>query len=271
MATAPLLVVEDLAARYALAGTPVLGGLFHRQRWLRAVDGVSFQIARGESLGLVGESGCGKSTLATLIARLGDPLSGRILFDGAELATRTAASAAHAPWRHRIQMVFQDPFDSLDPRRTVFETIALPLRHLLGLGADALHQCVLEAARRVQLSPELLQRRPHELSGGQAARVNIARALAPGPDLLILDEPTAALDVSVQAGVLALLDRLRRELGLAMLFVSHDLGVVRLLCERVLVMREGRIVDEGPARQLFDQPRHPYTAALAAAVPRFSA
>jgi ABC-type glutathione transport system ATPase component len=269
MAQRPLLEVHDLVARYALPGVPSFGGLVTQRRWLQAVDGVSFTLARGEAVGLVGESGCGKSTLVSLLARLADPVSGRIVFDGIELADQPAAHAAQAPWRHRVQMVFQDPHDSLDPRRTAFDAIADPLRSLRGLKGDALRQRVLDAAQRVQLGADLLQRRPHELSGGQAARVGIARALAPEPELLILDEPTAALDVSVQAGVLALLDRLRRELGLAIVFVSHDLGVVRLLCERVLVMREGRIVDQGPARELLDRPRHAYTAALAAAIPRF--
>ena len=269
MAELPLLDVRDLVARYPLPGVPSLGGLVTRRRWLQAVDGVSFTLARGEAVGLVGESGCGKSTLVSLLARLSDPVSGRIRFDGIELADHPASRAAQAPWRHRVQMVFQDPHDSLDPRKTAFDAIADPLHNLLGLKAEALRQRVLDVAQRVQLGVDLLQRRPHELSGGQAARVGIARALAPGPELLILDEPTAALDVSVQAGVLALLDRLRRELGLAIVFVSHDLGVVRLLCERVLVMREGRIVDEGAARELFDRPRHAYTAALAAAIPRF--
>jgi ABC-type glutathione transport system ATPase component len=268
----PLLEVRDLVARHALPGAPAWGGLVNRRRWLQAVDGVSFTLARGEAVGLVGESGCGKSTLVSLLARLSDPVSGRIVFDGIELSGEPAARAARSPWRHRVQMVFQDPHDSLDPRRTAFDAIAEPLRSAGGqraLKGDALRRRVLEVAQRVQLGADLLQRRPHELSGGQAARVGIARALAPGPELLILDEPTAALDVSVQAGVLALLDRLRRELDLAILFVSHDLGVVRLLCERVLVMREGRIVDQGPARELLDSPRHAYTAALAAAIPRF--
>jgi ABC-type glutathione transport system ATPase component len=269
MSDLPLLDVRDLVARYPLPDMPSFGGLAKRRRWLQAVDGVSFTLARGEAVGLVGESGCGKSTLVSLLARLSDPFSGRIVFDGIELAARPAACAARAPWRGRVQMVFQDPHDSLDPRRTAFDAIADPMRRLFGLNGDALRQRVLDVAQRVQLGTDLLQRRPHELSGGQAARVGIARALGPGPELLLLDEPTAALDVSVQAGVLALLDRLRRELGLAIVFVSHDLGVVRLLCDRVLVMREGRIVDEGPARALFDRPRHAYTAALAAAIPQF--
>ena len=255
----PLLDVRHLVARHVLPG---------QRAWLQAVDGVGFTLSRGEALGLVGESGCGKSTLAGLLARLADAHVGQILFDGIDLAATPATASAGAPWRHRIQMVFQDPLDSLDPRGTAFEAIAGPLRRLRGVRGDALHDAVHRAAEHAQLAPALLARRPHELSGGQAARVGIARALAPGPDLLILDEPTSALDVSVQAGVLALLDRLRRELGLALLFISHDLSVVRLLCQRVLVMREGRIVDQGDAATLFEAPAHPYTAALVAAVPR---
>ena len=267
----PLLRVEDLHARHALPAVPAWSGLLHRRRWLPAVDGVSFALARGEALGLIGESGCGKSTLASVLARLADPLSGRLLFDGIDLAAVRAGQAAEAPWRHRIQMVFQDPYESLDPRRSAFDAIADPLRRLAALDGVALRERVLRTARRVQLGDELLARRPHQLSGGQAARVGIARALAPAPELLILDEPTAALDVSVQAGLLSLLSGLRRELGLAILFISHDLGVVRLLCERVLVMRAGRIVDEGAPQALFERPRHAYTAELAAAVPRFPA
>jgi len=268
---APLLRVRELRARHALPAASAWGGLVQHRRWLQAVDGVSFDIERGEALGLIGESGCGKSTLASVLAQLADPASGRIEFDGIDLATVRAGDTARAAWRHRIQMVFQDPYESLDPRRSAFDAIADPLRRLTSLRGDALHGRVHLTAQRVQLGAELLQRRPHELSGGQAARVGIARALAPAPDLLILDEPTAALDVSVQAGVLALLAALRRELGLAIVFISHDLGVVRLLCERVLVMREGRIVDEGAPAELFARPRHPYTAELAAAVPRFPA
>ena len=255
----PLLQVERLSRRFALPSP--------RGAMLHAVDDVSLHVARGESLGLVGESGCGKSTLVRLLARLLDASEGRIVFDGQDIAGLPAAAFARHALRPRIQMVFQDPTDSLNPRFTARDTIAEPCRLLGGLDAAAAHARVDEVAQQVGLPPELLSRFPHQLSGGQKARVGIARALAPRPQLLILDEPTAALDVSVQAVVLQLLDRLRRELGLTTLFVSHDLNVVRLLTDRVAVMYLGRIVETGPSRQVFEAPAHPYTKALLSAIP----
>jgi oligopeptide/dipeptide ABC transporter ATP-binding protein len=234
---------------------------------LHAVDDVSLEIRRGESVGLVGESGCGKSTLARLLARLHDPSDGRIVFDGADIGALPAARFARSPERARIQMVFQDPTDSLNPRFTAEEAIAEPLKLLASLGREALRARVAELATQVGLPAELLARFPHQLSGGQKARVGIARALAVRPDLLILDEPTAALDVSVQAVVLQLLERLRRELGLSMIFVSHDLNVVRLLTERVAVMYLGEIVEVGPSDEVFRSPMHPYTRALISSIP----
>jgi oligopeptide/dipeptide ABC transporter ATP-binding protein len=234
---------------------------------LHAVDDVSLEIRRGESVGLVGESGCGKSTLARLLARLHDPTDGRIVFDGADIGALPAARFARSPERARIQMVFQDPTDSLNPRFTAEEAIAEPLKLLASLGRGALRARVAELATQVGLPAELLARFPHQLSGGQKARVGIARALAVRPDLLILDEPTAALDVSVQAVVLQLLERLRRELGLSMIFVSHDLNVVRLLTERVAVMYLGEIVEVGPSDEVFRAPLHPYTRALISSIP----
>jgi oligopeptide/dipeptide ABC transporter ATP-binding protein len=228
---------------------------------------VSLEIRRGESVGLVGESGCGKSTLARLLARLHDPTDGRIVFDGADIGALPAARFARSPERARIQMVFQDPTDSLNPRFTAEEAIAEPLKLLASLGRGALRARVAELATQVGLPAELLARFPHQLSGGQKARVGIARALAVRPDLLILDEPTAALDVSVQAVVLQLLERLRRELGLSMIFVSHDLNVVRLLTERVAVMYLGEIVEVGPSDEVFRAPLHPYTRALISSIP----
>jgi oligopeptide/dipeptide ABC transporter ATP-binding protein len=218
-------------------------------------------------VGLVGESGCGKSTLARLLARLHDPTDGRIVFDGADIGALPAARFARSPERARIQMVFQDPTDSLNPRFTAEEAIAEPLKLLASLGRGALRARVAELATQVGLPAELLARFPHQLSGGQKARVGIARALAVRPDLLILDEPTAALDVSVQAVVLQLLERLRRELGLSMIFVSHDLNVVRLLTERVAVMYLGEIVEVGPSDEVFRAPLHPYTRALISSIP----
>jgi oligopeptide/dipeptide ABC transporter ATP-binding protein len=235
---------------------------------LHAVDDVSLRIHAGESVGLVGESGCGKSTLVRLISRLIDPTDGAIVFSDRDIGGLPSAGFARRPERAKIQMVFQDPTDSLNPRYTAFDTIAEPMRLLSPTGADDLAGRVARIAEDVGLPPELLQRFPHQLSGGQKARVGIARALAVEPQLLILDEPTSALDVSVQAIILQLLARLRRERGLAYLFVSHDLNVVRLLCDRVIVMYLGKVVESGPAEAVFKHPRHPYTRALVSAIPK---
>jgi ABC-type glutathione transport system ATPase component len=257
-----LLQVERLVKRFAVAGPR--GALLH------AVDDVSLHIAPGESLGLVGESGCGKSTLVRLLARLLDPTEGRILFKGDDLAGLPARRFARTPQRAAIQMVFQDPTDSLNPRFSARDTIAEPCRLLAGMTAAQADARVDEVAAQVGLPAELLARFPHQLSGGQKARVGIARALAPRPQLLILDEPTAALDVSVQAVVLQLLDRLRRDLGLATLFVSHDLNVVRLLTDRVAVMYLGKIVEMGPSASVFDHPQPPVHAGAGVGHPRAS-
>jgi oligopeptide/dipeptide ABC transporter ATP-binding protein len=258
-AAAPLLRAERLSRRFAVAG--------RRSAQLVAVDDVSLHIAPGESVGLVGESGCGKSTLVRLLARLLDPSEGGIVFDGVDIGAVPAARFARHRLRGAVQMVFQDPTDSLNPRFTAGETIAEPLALLRGLRGAAARARVDEVAAQVGLPPELLSRFPHQLSGGQKARVGIARALVVQPRLLILDEPTSALDVSVQAVVLQLLDRLRRELALSYLFVSHDLNVVRLLTDRVVVMYLGKVVEHGPVAQVFGAPRHPYTQALVAAIP----
>ena len=259
MSDAVLLSADRLHKRFPVAGRR--GALLH------AVDDVTLHIGVGESVGLVGESGCGKSTLVRLLARLLDSTEGRIVFAGADLATTPAARFARTPERALIQMVFQDPTDSLNPRFTGRDTIAEPLALLTGLrGADARAR-VDEVAQQVGLPLALLDRYPHQLSGGQKARVGIARALAVKPKLLILDEPTAALDVSVQAVVLQLLERLRGELGLSYLFVSHDLNVVRLLTDRVAVMYLGKLVEQGPSDQVFRAPKHPYTQALVSAIP----
>jgi oligopeptide/dipeptide ABC transporter ATP-binding protein len=259
MREAPLLAVEALSKRYPVQG--------RRGAMLHAVDGVSLHIAPGESLGLVGESGCGKSTLVRLLARLIDPTEGRIAFAGDELASVPASRFARMPQRGAIQMVFQDPTDSLNPRYTARDTIGEPCRLLAGLSGAAVDARVDEVATQVGLPVGLLSRFPHQLSGGQKARVGIARALATRPRLLILDEPTAALDVSVQAVVLQLLDRLRRELSLSTLFVSHDLNVVRLLTDRVAVMYLGQIIETGPSSTVFAAPAHPYTQALVSSIP----
>ena len=238
----------------------------HRS-WLHAVDDVSFCVGRGESVGLVGESGCGKSTLVRLITRVLDVTSGDIVFNGRNIGFLPARSFCASAHRAKIQMVFQDPSDSLNPRFTAFDAIAEPLRRLAGLSGSACRPRVMQAAGEVGLPPELLGRYPHQLSGGQKARVGIARAIVLHPELLILDEPTAALDVSVQATILKLLAELRAKLGMSYLFVSHDLNVVRMLCDRVLVMYLGKIVEQGPTEPIFRRPAHPYTQALVRAIP----
>jgi peptide/nickel transport system ATP-binding protein len=255
---AALVEARALSKRFAVRGT---------RRWLHAVDDVSFTIERGECVGLVGESGCGKSTLVRLLTRLIDPTAGRIVFDGREIGTVPSRAFASAPERARIQMVFQDPADSLNPRFTALDTIAEPLRRLVPASGGARRQRVEQVADLVGLPRELLGRFPHQLSGGQQQRVGIARAIAVEPTLLVLDEPTSALDVSVQAVILHLLADLRRRLGMTYLFVSHDLNLVRLMSDRVLVMYLGRIVEAGPVREVFDRPRHPYTRALVSAIP----
>ncbi|MBP0017320.1 MAG: ABC transporter ATP-binding protein [Cyanobacteria bacterium SBLK] len=235
---------------------------------LHAVDDASFSLAARESVGLVGESGCGKSTLVRLITRLIDPTGGNIWFDGENIARIPAREFSRHGARSQIQLVFQDPHDSLNPRFTAFDSIAEPLKRWGTISrGDRLRKRVEELADRVGLPQNLLTRFPHQLSGGQKARVGIARAIALNPKLLILDEPTSALDVSVQAIILRLLADLQQTLGMSYLFVSHDLNVVRLLCDRVIVMYLGKIVEIGSTRALFRQPLHPYTQALIAAIP----
>ena len=237
---------------------------------VHAVDDVSFVINKGETVGLVGESGCGKSTLVRALARLVDVSDGSIKLGTRELALKPSRVFARDRDRARVQMVFQDAGDSINPRFTAFDAIADPLRRLRRKRGKELRQRVEAVASQCGLPLALLPRFPHQLSGGQRARVGIARAIAVEPDLLVLDEPTAALDVSVQVVILQLLQRLKRELAMSYLFVSHDLSVVRLLCDRVLVMYLGKIVESGPANSVFERPWHPYTQALVAAVPRFN-
>jgi oligopeptide/dipeptide ABC transporter ATP-binding protein len=262
-----LLSVRGLTRQFPVKREGNLPWRRSQPSWLYAVDSVDFSIAPGETVGLVGESGCGKSTLVRLVTRLLDPTSGEIVFAGAEVGAMPARRFAHTPQRAEIQMVFQDAGESLNPRFTAFQAIADPLRRLKRLHGAALARRVREAAGLAGLPDELLGRFPHQLSGGQKARVGIARAVAVEPRLLILDEPTAALDVSVQVVILQLLDALKRRLGMSYLFVSHDLNVVRLLCDRVLVMYLGKIVESGPVEAVFDRPAHPYTKALVAAIP----
>lgn len=236
--------------------------------FLHAVDNVSFRIEAGETVGLVGESGCGKSTLVRLLTRTLPLSDGQIRFLGSDLGLIDPSRMPEHKTRREVQMVFQDAHDSLNPRYTAFDTIAEPLRLLAGLrDAAQIRVQVDEIASLTGLPHALLQRLPHQLSGGQKARVGIARAAVLRPRLLVLDEPTAALDVSVQVVILKLLVDLKQQLGMSFLFVSHDLNVVRLLCDRVLVMYLGRIVESGPAQALFAQPQHPYTRALIASIP----
>jgi len=272
--TKPLLVIEKLVKEYPRQGaTAVLGKLFGRKPPVepdvfRAVDGISFSIGHGESVGLVGESGCGKSTTSMMVMRLLDQTSGLIQFDGEDISAIAPSAFARLPQRSRIQMVFQDPTDSLNPRFTAARAIADPIMQLGDLkGRDALRARCEELATMVGLPHNLLDRFPHQLSGGQKARVGIARAIALHPKLVILDEPTAALDVSVQAVVLNLLQDLKARLGMSYLFVSHDLNVVRLLCDRVIVMRTGRIVEEGSSEQVLSDPKDDYTKELLTAIP----
>lgn len=267
-----LLRVEGLVKEYPRQDTSGLfskffGGKKEPEAPFRAVDNIGFEVRRGETVGLVGESGCGKSTTSMMVMRLLDPTSGRITFAGEDISAVPARDFATHPMRRRIQMVFQDPTESLNPRFTAARAIADPILRGETMNRDALRARCEELAGLVGLPVEFLDRLPHQLSGGQKARVGIARALALNPDLVILDEPTAALDVSVQAVVLNLLQDLKIRLGMSYLFVSHDLHVVRLLCDRVIVMRSGKIVEAGTAEQVLEAPTAEYTRQLIEAIP----
>ncbi|SON55036.1 Oligopeptide transport ATP-binding protein OppF [Hartmannibacter diazotrophicus] len=235
---------------------------------LHAVDGISLAIGEGESVGLVGESGCGKSTLARLVARLTTPTGGRLAFAGTDIGAIPEHRFARSPERAAIQIVFQDPNESLNPAFTVLAAVMDPIRRLLpATSAARAEELAFEALDDVGLPRALAHRYPHQLSGGQKARVGIARAIVVRPKLLILDEPTSALDVSVQSVILKLLGDLKDRLGMSYLFVSHDLNVVRLICDRIVVMYLGKVVESGPADAVFRNPQHPYTKALIAAIP----
>ena len=246
---------------------PILAGVLRRRvvGAVRAVDGVTLEIRRGETLGLVGESGCGKSTLGRAILQLIRPTAGQVLFEGKDLATLTEATLR--PLRQKMQMIFQDPFSSLNPRMSVGKAVAEPmLVHGLATRSEW-RERVAELFRLVGLDPGTINRYPHEFSGGQRQRIGVARALAAEPLFIVCDEPVSALDVSIQAQIVNLLEELRERLGLTYLFVAHDLAVVRHLSDRVAVMYLGEIVEIAPKHSLYDNPLHPYTRALLAAVP----
>ncbi len=260
--TAPLLDVRNLKKHF-----PITSGVLARTSgYVFAVDGVSFTVAKGETLALVGESGCGKSTVGRAILRLFDITDGQVLLDGQRIDD--IDGAALKPMRRRVQVVFQDPFSSLNPRMRVRDILAEPIRNF-GLAKDkaALDARLSELMDLVRLPREAIGRWPHEFSGGQRQRIGIARALAAEPDLIICDEAVSALDVSVKAQIVNLLQDLQQKLGLALLFISHDLAIVEHMTHRVAVMYLGKIVETGPKRAIFGAPQHPYTKALLSAVP----
>jgi peptide/nickel transport system ATP-binding protein/oligopeptide transport system ATP-binding protein len=259
----PLVEVRDLVKHFPLTR----GVIFQREVGaVRAVDGVSFDIRQGETFGLVGESGCGKSTTARMITRLLDPTSGSVRFDGRDIAGLSTTELK--PLRREMQMIFQDPYSSLNPRKTVGSVIAEPFAiHGMLTGRGERKRAVQELMEQVGLNPEHYNRYPHEFSGGQRQRIGVARAIALKPKLIVADEPVSALDVSIQAQILNLLRDLQAELGLTLVFIAHDLSVVRHMCDRVGVMYLGKIVELAESDDLYGHPRHPYTGALMSAVP----
>jgi oligopeptide transport system ATP-binding protein len=262
MKDAPLVSVVDLKVHFSVDGRSLFGG---SDQVVRAVDGVTLDIYKGETFGLVGESGCGKSTLGRAILRLVEPTSGHVLFNGREL-TRLSTSAMREQRRH-LQVIFQDPYASLNPRMTVSQIIGEPIDTFALASGRTKRDRVEELMRLVGLSPRFLKRYPHEFSGGQRQRIGIARALAVDPDFIVADEPISALDVSIQAQIMNLLDRLKQEKDLTYLFISHDLRAIRHVSDRVAVMYLGRIVELSDAKAVYVDPLMPYTKALISAVP----
>jgi oligopeptide/dipeptide ABC transporter ATP-binding protein len=255
----PLLELSGVQKHFA-----VRGGLGGRGQQLQAVDGVSLIVEEGETLGLVGESGCGKSTLARCIVRLHEPTAGTIRFDGRDITN--LSPRAMRPVRRDMQMIFQDPYSSLNPRQTVGQIIGQP--YAIHKTEGNTRQLVQDLMNRCGMNPEHYNRYPHEFSGGQRQRIGVARALALRPKLIVCDEPVSALDVSIQAQILNLLESLQSEFDLTYVFISHDLSVIRQIADRIAVMYVGRIVELSEAEQLYEHPRHPYTGALLSAVPR---
>ena len=265
--TKPLLEIHDLEMKF-----PISRGLFRTPTdFVHAVDGISFEIGRGESLGLVGESGCGKSTTGRMLLKLVEPTGGSINFrDGDyERDVATIKSSEIKEFRKRVQMIFQDPYESMNPRRTIYDTIAEPLTiQKVGTVPDR-EKRVLRMLRLVGLTPpeNFLFRYPHELSGGQRQRVAVARTLVMNPSFVVADEPTSMLDVSIRISIMELMSNLAKELGVSYLYITHDLAVARYMCDRIAVMYLGKIVETGPTEEILAHPRHPYTKALLSAVP----
>ena len=257
----PLLAATGLKKYY-----PVARGLFAKPDFVRAVDDVSFTLERGETLGLVGESGCGKSTLARLLLRLEDPTSGSIQLDGVEMTAIRGEKLRKM--RGKFQMIFQDPYGSLNPRMSIFSILEEALKLHTSLDAPGRAARIRELLELVGLNPDYAMRHPHQFSGGQRQRIGIARALAVDPAFIIADEPVSALDVSVQAQIVNLLQDIQKQTGVAFLFIAHDLAVVEHICHRIMVMYLGRIMEIGPAGELCSDPLHPYSLALLSSVPQ---